>query len=68
MAHYDSAYLDYVIVVFMVIAGINFSLHYQLLRGKNPYLLAGFRMPVFSGALPGSFPLCWLFNIHGTAL
>jgi trk system potassium uptake protein TrkH len=33
-AHFDSVYLDMVMVVFMVLAGINFSLHYQLLRGK----------------------------------
>ena len=35
IAHYNSAYFDYVIVIFMVLAGINFSLHYQMLRGKT---------------------------------
>lgn len=35
VAHYDSAYFDGVIVVFMIIAGINFSLHYQFLRGRS---------------------------------
>ncbi len=35
LAHYNSAYFDYVIVVFMLLAGINFSLHYQMLRGKT---------------------------------
>jgi trk system potassium uptake protein TrkH len=35
IAHYDSAYLDWVIFAFMLLAGINFSLHYQLLRGKT---------------------------------
>ncbi|MCP3875976.1 MAG: TrkH family potassium uptake protein [Desulfobacteraceae bacterium] len=34
IAYYNSAYFDYVIIVFMILAGINFSLHYQLLRGK----------------------------------
>ncbi len=34
MAHFDSVYFDIVVTVFMVLAGINFSLHYQLLRGK----------------------------------
>ncbi|MCG8564047.1 MAG: TrkH family potassium uptake protein [Desulfobacterales bacterium] len=34
IAAYDSAYFDYVIVVFMLLAGINFSLHYQMLRGR----------------------------------
>jgi len=35
IAHYDSAYFDYVIVVFMLLAGINFSLHYQMLKGNT---------------------------------
>jgi trk system potassium uptake protein len=33
LAHYNSAYLDFVIVIFMLLAGINFSLHYKLLTG-----------------------------------
>ena len=35
VAHFDSVYIDLVITFFMVLAGINFSLHYQLLRGKT---------------------------------
>ncbi len=35
IAHFGSVYLDMVFVVFMLLAGINFSLHYQLLRGKT---------------------------------
>ncbi len=34
VAHYDSLYLDVVFIVFMVLAGINFSLHYQALKGR----------------------------------
>jgi len=34
IAHYDSVYIDSVIIFFMLVAGINFSLHYQFLRGK----------------------------------
>jgi trk system potassium uptake protein TrkH len=34
VAAFDSLYIDVVVVVFMVLAGINFSLHYQVLRGK----------------------------------
>ena len=30
---YDSAYIDYVIIFFMLLAGTNFSLHYRFLRG-----------------------------------
>jgi len=34
IAHFDSVYFDTVIIFFMLLAGINFSLHYQFLRGK----------------------------------
>ena len=34
IAHFNSVYFDWVFIVFMLLAGINFSLHYQLLRGK----------------------------------
>jgi trk system potassium uptake protein TrkH len=35
VAHFNSAYLDTVFIIFMLFAGINFSLHYQALKG-NP--------------------------------
>ncbi|MCG8473555.1 MAG: TrkH family potassium uptake protein [Desulfobacterales bacterium] len=35
VAGFNSTYIDVVIIVFMVLAGINFSLHYQMLRGKT---------------------------------
>ena len=34
VAHYDSLYIDGVVIVFMMLAGINFSLHYQMMRGR----------------------------------
>ena len=34
VAHFDSVYIDVVITLFMLLAGINFSLHYQLLKGR----------------------------------
>ncbi len=34
IAAYSSPYIHYVIIIFMVIAGTNFSLHYWALRGK----------------------------------
>jgi trk system potassium uptake protein TrkH len=33
IAHYRSAYIDAVIVVFMLLAGMNFSLHYRFIKG-----------------------------------
>lgn len=34
IAAYDSVYVDWVVVLFMLFAGINFSLHFQMLRAK----------------------------------
>jgi len=34
VAYYNSAYIDWVITIFMLLAGMNFSLHFWLLRGK----------------------------------
>ena len=34
VGHYDSAYVDGVITVFMILAGVNFTLHYRLITGK----------------------------------
>lgn len=35
IAHYNSVYFDIVFIVFMLLSGINFSLHYQMIRGKT---------------------------------
>jgi trk system potassium uptake protein TrkH len=35
VAAFGSLYIDMVIIFFMLLAGINFSLHYQFLRGKT---------------------------------
>ena len=34
IGYYNSAMIDYIIVIFMIIAGMNFTLHYRALRGK----------------------------------
>jgi len=34
IAHYNSTYIDMVIVFFMLVAGVNFSLHYQFFGGR----------------------------------
>ncbi|MFP4036138.1 MAG: TrkH family potassium uptake protein [Desulfobacteraceae bacterium] len=34
IAHYNSAYTEVVILVFMLLAGINFSLHYRFMTGQ----------------------------------
>ncbi|GAB7022868.1 TrkH family potassium uptake protein [Salidesulfovibrio brasiliensis] len=49
VAAFDSAYIDYVITVFMLIAGINFSLHYLLLKGRPKVMLRDPEFRVFLG-------------------
>ena len=34
IAHFDSVYFDCVFIFFMLLAGVNFALHYQLIRGR----------------------------------
>ncbi|MGB7919808.1 MAG: TrkH family potassium uptake protein [Desulfobacterales bacterium] len=34
VAHFNSVYIDVILIIFMLLAGINFSLHYQLLKGQ----------------------------------
>lgn len=34
VAHYNSAYIDWVITIFMFLTGCNFALHYHFLKGK----------------------------------
>jgi trk system potassium uptake protein TrkH len=34
VGHYNSAYIDWVITGFMILAGINFTLHYRVLTGR----------------------------------
>ena len=65
IAHYNSAYFDGIIIVFMLLAGINFSLHYRLIKGdfkvfgKDPECR-------FFLILVGVFIVIATFNIYGT--
>ncbi|MFZ0611838.1 MAG: TrkH family potassium uptake protein [Desulfobacterales bacterium] len=51
VAHYDSVYIDVVIIVFMMLAGINFSLHYQMMRGRPLALWRDSECRFFLGAV-----------------
>ncbi|MGD9487980.1 MAG: TrkH family potassium uptake protein [Calditrichaceae bacterium] len=37
IGHYNSAMIDYIIIIFMILAGTNFSLHYRALK-KKPFI------------------------------
>ncbi len=64
VAHYDSVYFDTVIIIFMVLAGINFSLHYQMLRGKPLAFWRDSECRFFIGAVL-LFTLLISFDIYG---
>jgi len=34
VSHFNSAYIDWVITIFMILAGMNFALHFKLLTGR----------------------------------
>ncbi|MBC2705183.1 TrkH family potassium uptake protein [Desulfobacula sp.] len=65
IAHYNSAYFDYVIVVFMILAGINFSLHYQMLRGKTLAFWEDTECRFFLGLLLG-LTLLVTWDLYGS--
>ena len=65
IAHYNSVYFDCVIIFFMVVAGINFSLHYQMLRGKPLAFWQDSECRFFLGAVV-ILTLAVSFNIFGT--
>ncbi len=65
IAHYNSPYFDGVIIVFMLLAGINFSLHYKLIRGDLTIFGKDAECRVFF-VLVALFIILVTFNIHGT--
>jgi trk system potassium uptake protein TrkH len=62
---YNSPYIDTVVIVFMLFAGINFSLHYQFLKGDP---LAFWRNPEFRFFMGLVIIFCLIvtFNVHRT--
>jgi len=65
IAHYNSSYFDGVIIVFMLLAGINFSLHYRLLKGDFSIFGRDPECRVFL-IIAGLFTILVTFNIYGS--
>ena len=64
IAHYNSVYFEWVIIVFMLLAGINFSLHYKLIRGDLRIFGKDAECRFFL-ILAGAFFLLVTFDIYG---
>ncbi len=65
IAHFDSVYYDVVIIFFMLLAGINFSLHYQFLRGKPLVFWQDSECRFFLGTVLLLIVIV-TFNLYGT--
>ena len=64
IAQYNSTYFDFVIVIFMLLAGINFSLHYRLLKGDLKIFGKDSECRVFL-IIVGAFILLVTLDIYG---
>jgi trk/ktr system potassium uptake protein len=51
IAHYQSTYIDFVLIIFMSVAAINFSLHYKLLTGDWKTFLRSRELRFFFGII-----------------
>ena len=65
IAHFNSIYFDCIFIFFMLMAGINFSLHYQLLRGKPLAFWRDSEFRFFLGTVV-FLVLVVSFNIYGS--
>jgi len=65
VAHYNSVYIDAVILFFMLLAGINFSLHYQMLKGKPLVFWKDSECRFFLGIVL-LLTIIVSFNVYGT--
>jgi len=65
IAHFNSIYFDCIFIFFMLMAGINFSLHYQLLRGKPLAFWRDSEFRFFLGTV-AFLVLVVSFNIYGS--
>ncbi len=66
VASYNSSYIDYVIIVFMVLAGVNFALHFQLLRGRVRDFFRSEELRVYLGIIIFTTLAVMCFNWNGS--
>ncbi|UCF72594.1 MAG: TrkH family potassium uptake protein [Deltaproteobacteria bacterium] len=65
IAQYNSAYFEGVITIFMILAGVNFSLHFRFLKGDFKVFGRDPECRVFLSIL-AILILLVTFNVHGT--
>lgn len=65
IAAYDSSYIDYVITLFMILAGVNFALHFQVLRGRARDLFRSEELRVYLEIIIFATLIIMVFNWYG---
>ncbi|MCD6580359.1 MAG: TrkH family potassium uptake protein, partial [Desulfuromusa sp.] len=65
IAAYNNSYIDGVITLFMILAGINFALHFQVLRGKAKEFFHSEELRVYLGIILVATVIIMIFNWSG---
>jgi trk system potassium uptake protein TrkH len=65
VAAYDSSYIDGVITLFMILAGVNFALHFQVLRGKASEFFRSEELRVYLGIIAIATAIVMMSNWYG---
>jgi len=65
IAAYDSSYIDGVVTLFMILAGVNFALHFQVLRGKAKEFFQSEELRVYLKIILVSTVVIMYFNWSG---
>ena len=65
ITHFNSQYFDWVFIIFMLLAGINFSLHYKLIKGDFKIFGKDSECRVFL-VLVGIFTIIVTIDIYGS--
>lgn len=67
IAHFNSFYIEMVIIVFMFIGGINFAMHHHVLRGKLFTYWQSEEFRLYLGLSIGAIVLITALNLHAAA-
>lgn len=65
VAAYDSAYIDGVITLFMLLAGANFALHFQVLRGRVVSVIKNEELRIYLAIVAVATAALMFFNWSG---
>jgi trk system potassium uptake protein TrkH len=64
IAHFESPYIHYVIILFMYLAGVNFALHFRAVTGHLDYF-KDHEWRFFTGLLLGATAVLLVLNLSG---